>query len=39
MRIINLVENEIGDSGCDAAHGHYDHSGELSNDFLTFCLL
>ena len=21
MRIINLVENELGDSGCEAAHG------------------
>ena len=21
MRIINLVENESGDSGCEAAHG------------------
>ena len=29
MRIINLVENEPGSSGCYAAHGHYDHSGGI----------
>lgn len=29
MRILNLVENELGDSVCEAAHGHYDHSGGI----------
>ena len=38
MRIINLVENELGETGCEAAHGLsvFNQMKEIMGDQLTY---